>query len=419
MKDGIGVAQIAGRIWVGVDWGESAHAVAAVDEKRQVLARFKVGTSLEELRRLAGQLRALGTVAGVAIESTDKPVFWFLVSEGFSVYPVNPKLSKNWQGCNSVAGVKSDRRDGLVLALELSRRHESLRVYEAAEDAKAAELAGLCETVDALVQQRTELVLRLRSTLQSYYPAALGFFSDLTAPTAWGFIKKFPRPEALARTHKSTLIRFLKANRVGLKSVWLERIEKHKDAAQWPVSPKCKGREAMALAMVAQLQALAPRIRDCEKEIAALAKTFSKFEQVSSLPGAGSRLAPALTAITAQLAGAPEFLQALRCLSGVAPVQHESGKVERCVIRRRCNKNWRHVLHQFANCSKQYCGWAKAYYQLRREKGDRHGTALRKLSDKWLKIVCKMIEDGTEYDEAKYLKALRESGSPVYARLCG
>jgi len=88
-------------------------------------------------------------------------------------------------------------------------------------------------------------------------------------------------------------------------------------------------------------------------------------------------------------------------------------------IRPRCNKRWRDILHLFAFCSTRFCQWAKAFYDLCRERGNSHATALRKLADKWLKIICRMIETGKPYDDKRYVECLRTNNSPIYFRLCG
>lgn len=404
--------------WVGIDWGGERHAISVVDDERTVVEQFEIGADLSDLRQLVDHLNRLGPVAGIAIETTHNPLVGHLVSEGFTVYPVNPKLSKNWREGNSVAGVKSDRRDGLMLGQELARRHESLRPFQA--DAPAvAELAGLCEKVRDLVNQRTSLVQRLKATLRLYYPAAMGFFSDWTSPVAWRFLKRFPTPEALAHARKDTLIKFLKANRIGLKPTWLERIDKRSEATHWPTPADSLGLEAMALATVAQLQALQPHIDKCDRLIAQRSEELPEVQVLRSLPGAGERLAPALAAITAVTVAEHGNYEALRCMSGVAPVEVQTGKRRRTQMRRRCNKHWRNTTHLFAMSSTKQCAWAKAFYDLRREQGDRHATALRKLADKWFKIINRMIDTGESYDDQRYVDALRRHGSPVYQELCG
>lgn len=409
--------QKSGRCWVGLDWGQEEHAVSIVNDERMLLEQFKVGATLANMKSLATRLHGVGSVAGIAIEATCNPVVGFLRNGGFAVYPVNPKMSKNWRASISVAASKSDERDGYVLAVELARRHEALRVLKDNEPA-AAELAGLCEKVRDLVEQRTALLQRLKATLRQYYPGILSFFSDWSSPVAWRFINRFPRPRALAHARKDTLIAFLKANRIGLRPLWLERIDACCEVAQWPTPANSLALEVMAIATVKQLQALQPYIDKCDKLIAERTREFPNAPLLRSLPGAGQRLAPALTAITAIMVNEEGGLQALRCKSGIGPVENKSGKRCGVHIRRRCNKHWRNIMHLFANSSTTWCAWAKAFYDLRREHGDRHATALRKLADKWLKIIRRMLATGETYNDKRYVESLRRNGSPVYRKLC-
>jgi transposase len=405
-----------GRCFVGLDWGESSHSVSVVDEKRSLLEQFEVGGGLDDLHQLAQHLKCREPIAGIAIEATCHPVVGYLLSQGYTVYPVNPKMSKAWRLGTSVAGVKSDRRDGLVLALELARRHESLRPLKPGEPA-AAELAGLCEKQRQLIDTRTVLLQRLKATLRQYYRGALDFFSDWSSPTAWRFLKRFPNPAALAGARKQTLISFLKANHIGLHPYWLERIERRVDAEKWPVPPDSMGLQILALATIAQLQGIQPHIDQCDHLIAERIKTEPKAQLLRSLPGAGKRLVPGLLVITATVEEEDNSLQAMRCLSGIAPVEDQSGKRRNTKIRRRCNKHWRNTMFLFARCSTCCCAWARAFYDLHRQNGDTHACALRKLADKWIKIIIRMLATGQPYDDQRYVQSLRQNRSPVYQKL--
>lgn len=418
MSGKVSNSQVVSCCWVGVDWGESRHAVSVVDDARSLLSQFEVASTAAGLAELGARLEDQSAVAGVAIEATANLVLEFLLSRDAPVYVVNPKMSKSWREACSVSGIKSDTRDGHVLALELARRHEALRPMRPAP-AQAEELAGLSAALRDMVDGRTALLQGLKSALRHYYPAALDCFSDWGSPVAWRFLKKWPNPQKLAGARKQTLCAFLKSNRVGLSPRWLDRIAQAPHATDWPCPRNHAALEARMLSLVAQLQALQPHIDALDVKIAELCEALPQASLMQSLPGAGKRLAPALTAIAALLEEEPDRLAAMRCLSGVAPVEHSSGK--RCAthMRKRCNKHWRNAMHLYARSSTQYCAWAKAFYDMRREKGDRYATALRKLADKWLKIIHQMLAHNEPYDDERYVKALKESRSPVYERLCG
>ena len=399
--------------FVGLDWGGARHTVAVANARREIVARFSVANSLEGVCELVRRLQEWAPVAGVAVEATRDPVVLYLYNAGFTIYPVNPKVSKNWRAGLSPAESKSDGRDARMLAVELCRRHEELHTLHVSEPAIEA-FAGLCRTHRRLIEQRANLVQQLKGVLKIYFAAALAFFSDWASPAAWRFIKRFATPQKLANTRKSTLIAFLRANQIGLTPTWLKRIDERLQAADWPTPPDHLAYEFQAMAIVAQLLALQPQIDKCAREIAQRAEAFPETALMHSLPGAGKHLAPALAAMSLKTAGQPHRLAFLRAAAGVAPVERDSGKRSAPAIRRRCNKVWRTTLHLFAHCSIHHCPWARAFYRLCRQRGDSYATALRKLADKWLRIINRMLETGQPYNEQRYLEALRRSRSPVY-----
>ncbi len=311
--------------FVGLDWGGARHTVAVANARREIVARFSVANSLEGVCELVRRLQEWAPVAGVAVEATRDPVVLYLYNAGFTIYPVNPKVSKNWRAGLSPAESKSDGRDARMLAVELCRRHEELHALHVSEPAIEA-FAGLCRTHRRLIEQRANLVQQLKGVLKIYFAAALAFFSDWASPAAWRFIKRFATPQKLANTRKSTLIAFLRANQIGLTPTWLKRIDERLQAADWPTPPDHLAYEFQAMAIVAQLLALQPQIDKCAREIAQRAEAFPETALMHSLPGAGKHLAPALAAMSLKTAGQPHRLAFLRAAAGVAPVERDSGK---------------------------------------------------------------------------------------------
>ena len=416
MEEFVVTTQDGSRRWAGIDWGKESHAVCVVDDDRRQVAAFSVEATPQGYAELASRLHEFAPVGGVAIEAARNLVIAFLVEAGFTVYPVNPKVSKTWRAAVSVSEVKSDGRDGQVLALELARRHESLTPL-LVQDPDAVELASLCEKRRTLVNARTAQVQRLEALLAQYHPAALAFFDDWSSPVAWRFVKRFSNPAKLVKARKDTLIRFLKSNRIGLKPKWLERIDQRATALNWPTPPDAGAVEALVMATVGQLQALQPHIDRFDRLIEEKAKALTETEIVATAKGAGPILTPELTAILVDPAAKTGGYEALRGLAGTAPVTHQSGRQRHVSIRRRCNKCWRNTLHLFAYSSLKQSLWARAYYRLLRDRGDGFATALRKLADKWLKILVRMVERNEPYDEQRHIESLRRRNSPVYQKL--
>lgn len=400
-------------VWVGIDWGDREHAVSVVSAQAEALDQFRVPNSPEGYRTLDERVRSVGRVQGVAVEATRHPLLVHLMEQDVALYLINPKVSKAWRSTETVSGAKSDDRDGLTLARGLAFRHAMLRPV-AQGDAELARLSLLCEKECRLIHGRTALVQELQAHLKVYYPAALAFFEDWTGPAAWDFLKRFPTPAALAKTRPSALIRFLKGHRLGYSAHWKEKVETRVLALDWPVHPQEDVYQLEVRAIVGQLHAIETSMRQFRAAIEEAFDTLPSAKVIASLPGAGPKLAPRLAAI----AGSPEAqeggLAALRGYTGVAPVTFQSGKRTTVRIRRMCNKDWRNTMHLFAWCSTRFSRWAGAFYRYRKACGDTHSTALRKLADKWLKIIRHMLNANEPYDEDRYLNELKRKNSPVW-----
>ena len=71
----------------------------------------------------------------------------------------------------------------------------------------------------------------------------------------------------------------------------------------------------------------------------------------------------------------------------------------------------RSTVHQWADLSRKRCAWAQAYYRAYRDKGQSHACALRCLGQRWLKILWKMWQSRTSYDEALHTRNQTQHGS--------
>jgi hypothetical protein len=59
------------------------------------------------------------------------------------------------------------------------------------------------------------------------------------------------------------------------------------------------------------------------------------------------------------------------------------------------------------------CAWAEIYYRHHRDKGQSHADALRRLGQRWLKIIHKMWMDRKPYDAALHHHNQLKHGSWV------
>ena len=140
----------------------------------------------------------------VGIETDRGPWVQALVAAGYRVYPINPMSVARYRERHSTSGAKSDRGDAHVLAdlVRLDRdRHRPL-----AGDSDLAEAIKIVARAhQSLIWDRQRHVLRLRSALREFFPAALHAFDDLTAAEAVELLGRAPSPTAAARLSRSKI----------------------------------------------------------------------------------------------------------------------------------------------------------------------------------------------------------------------
>ena len=120
-----------------------------------------------------------------------------------------------------------------------------------------------------------------------------------------------------------------------------------------------------------------------------------------SLPGAGRAVvATLLTEATGAIHG--RDYQALRALTGVAPVKNVTGRRKQgkgaILMRRACSPRLRQALYHWARVAIQRDEAAREQYDRLRAKGHGHARVLRSVGDRLLRIACAMLQTGTLYD---------------------
>ena len=132
-----------------------------------------------------------------------------------------------------------------------------------------------------------------------------------------------------------------------------------------------------------------------------------------SLPGAGAKIAPRLLSELGSNREVFESAQALQNYAGTSPVTKQSGKTRFVSLRHACNKTLRATIHLWADLSRKGCAWAEAYYQKKKTDGMAHASAIRCLGHRWMKILWKMWQTRTPYNEALHTQNQVKHGSWV------
>ena len=402
--------------YVGIDWGDKEHYVYVLDAQGRRRTDFVLPQSAEGLGELVSRLRPFEPIEGIAIEREQLLLVVGLLQAGLTVYPVNPKLVDTWAKCVSVDPPKDDRRAAATLAEGLRQYRGRLRPLRP-EDPLTRQIQILAHHETQLIGQRTALANQLKDCLKLYYPEFLAWFEDLTTTTAADFLIAFPSAQALRQATPNAVRRILLAHDIRLterrQALLAARAE-----TLWPQDDVAAEVHApFAATLARQIKALNVGLADFRRRIEALFPHHPDAAVFDSLPGAGPKLAPRLLAHFGSDRARFAAARAVQALSGAVPLTKRSGAKKEVLFRWACQKDFRNTLHQFAFCSLAQSSWARAYYDQAKARGHSNAQALRELGAKWLKIIYRMWQTRTPYNDAIYLRSLRAHGSPLAAHL--
>jgi len=396
--------------FAALDWADDHHDLVVVDAKGQIALELTFPHTAEGWQQAQEALAAWPGLP-VAIETSAGPAVDQLLQRGYAVYPVMPQAAARYRERKRPSGSKDDRHDAWSLAEALRTDGQGWRALSPL-DPLTAELRALCRDEIALIEQRTALVNQLLAALKEYYPAALQAFEDWTAPYTWAFVLAFPTPEALAQAGQRKWEKFLHTHKLWRPQTAPERLKTFAQARAFKGSPAITAAKSLLVRSLARLlQTLEQQLAAYRARIADLFAQHPDCALFGSLPGAGTKLAPRLLA---ELAGSnwAEVSQ-VQARAGTAPVNYQSGTLQRVRIRRACTLPLRATLHLWADLSRRYSSWAAAYYQAHRDKGQSHACALRCLAHRWLEIVSAMCRTRTRYDAEQHLREIQKHGSWV------
>jgi len=402
--------------FAALDWASDHHDVIVLDRQGAVALEFRFAHSPAGWAEFTQKMQPyLG--APLTLETSSGPAVDQLLQRGWRLYPVAPAAAAAYRARKVPSGTKTDRHDTWTLADALRTDGHAWRPLLPQDEATAT-LRLLCRDEIALIEQRTLLVNQLQAALREYYPAALSAFEDWTEPCTWAFVRQFPTPLALQNAGRRQWEKFLHARKLWRPETRDERLAIFATANALPASAAVvNAKRLLAQSLVKLLQTLQDQIDEYRCQITQAFRQHPDHDIFGGLPGAKEILAPRLLAELGSVRQEYPDAESLMCQAGVSPVGYQSGQVEKCRLRRACNKVLRFTIHLWTNASRKTCAWAQAYYEHKRARGHTHASALRCLGKRWLKILWRMWQQHQPYDETKHCKNLERRGSPVWEKI--
>jgi len=232
---------------------------------------------------------------------------------------------------------------------------------------------------------------------------------DLTATWLLELWLKAPTPAKAARLRVSAVERLLKQHRI--RRVNAEVI------LRTLRQPAIKVPDGVAAAagihihsLIVRLQVVSRELNDAKRKLdelcTAIGETGAASEEraehrdvaiLRSLPGIGMiNLATLLAEASGPLSR--RDYQALRTLSGVAPVTKRSGKSHVVVMRYASHVRLRNTVYHWARVATQHDHESRTRYAALRRRGHSHGRAIRGVADRLLAVACVLLQRQTLFD---------------------
>jgi transposase len=336
---------------------------------------------------------------------------------GFLVlYIINPKSLSSFREAFYGSGATSDRVDAELMREMVQQNPSRFRAWRP-DDVLTRSLRLLTEGRRHLVDQSTALTNQLMALMKGYYPQALTWIGSLNSTWACDFLEQWPTLQSVQASSRRSILRFYEKH----PRAWLdldEQLKQIQDArALTQDEAVLESSALMAQALVSQLRPVLASIAEFERKIALIFRKHPDRLIFESFPGAGAALAPRLTAAFGTDRDRFQAATEMQELAGIAPVTEQSGKKRFVHWRYACPKFMRQTFQEFADHSRRWCQWAKAYYQALRQRGKSHNASVRALAYKWIRILFRCWKDRQPYQDEVYTKALLKHGSPLSSLL--
>lgn len=400
---------------IGIDWADKKHDVCIHELTTGRRELMQIPHQSEKIEAWARSLhRRYGGPMAVALELSKGPVVAALQKYDFFVlYPINPSSLVSYRRTFTPSGAKDDPTDAEYV-LDLLLRHPDQFHPLAPQSVGMRALMTLTEQRRRLMNDRVRLTNRLRNALKQYYPQALEWFDRIDTRLFCDFIRRWPSARQARRARKTTLETFFRAHNMNRQPLLEKRIAAIKSAVplttdEGVVIPY----RLLALTLVEQLETMLACLDRFDEEIAALAPQHPDHELFDALPGAGPVFTPRLMAAFGEQRERFKNAAEVQKYGGIAPVTERSGQQLWIHWRWQCPTFVRQTFVEWAAQTINKSYWAGLYYYQQRAKGCSYQAAVRALAFKWIRILYRCWKTRTPYDEARYLKALRERGSPL------
>ena len=390
-------------IFVGDDWAEAHHDVCLMTDTGEPVRYVKLPEGVEGLSKfheLVGEYVSDPHDVVVGIE-VDRGL-WVdaLVAGGYQVYGINPLSVARYRDRHHLSGAKSDRADAKLLA-DVVRTDRSNHRQVAGDSDLGQAITVLARAHQNLIWERQRHLNALRSKLRDYYPAAVELVKEVPIRDAVAILGRAPTPDTgrlLTKTQiKAALKKGGRQRRFdpAADEIWRILQTDHLDGP--PVVAEALG--ATTVATVAIIATINTQITELAT---AMENSFRKHPDADiylSIPGIGDVLGARALGEFGDDPNRYADAKSRRNYAGTSPITRQSGKTKAVMARYIRNRRLYAAIDQWAFTALNASPGARALYDERKARGDRHHQALRVVGNRLVGILHGCLNNETLYDE--------------------
>lgn len=399
------------KVFCGIDWSERHHDVALVNQDGTLIAKRRIGESVEDFAELLTLLAEAGDSAEepipVAIETSRGLLVAALRATGRAIYAINPMAVSRYRERHCVSRKKSDHIDAMTLANILRTDAHAHRKLPADSELAHA-ITVLARAAQDAIWRRTKAIQELRALLREFYPGFLAAFAhgsatNLASPQARAILALAPTPAAGAKlSHTGIATALRRAGRQRGITPLAAHIQQTLRTPQ--LRQPALVENAMGCQVSALLTTLNTECANVEHLTTAATEAFAQHPDhaiITSFPGladlTGARVLAEIGDDRTRFSDA----RALKAYAGSAPVTRASGRSISITRRRIKNDRLNAVGFLWAFAPLPRPGPPKDHYDCRRAHGDRHAPALRHLFNRMLGQLYHCLHTHQTYDPIK------------------
>jgi transposase len=397
------------KLFCGIDWAESHHDVAIINEAGDIVAACRIGDTAEGFAQLLGMLAEAGDTAGepapVAIETDRGLLVAALRATGRAIYAINPLSASRYRSRHQVSGAKSDPADAVLLANIL--RTDAAAHRPVPDDTELAQAVRvLARAQQDTVWTRTQLSNQIRSLLKDYFPAALTAAAampkgGLTRNDVRLILAAAPTPEAAARLTRTQLRKLLTAGgrvkHVDRDVDVLHTVFRAEQLRQPALVENAMGLQLAAL--LTQLDAACTAADQLQEAAEAHFEQHPDATIMISFPGLGLLTGARVLAEIGDDRARFSDGRGLKAYAGSAPITRASGKKKVVLHRHIKNRRLAAAGHNWALSALRASPGARRHFDTRRAIGDWNHQAQRHLFNKFLGQLHHCLQTGQIFSE--------------------